>query len=81
MRPSIEICEMDAVTLADHVRHRRLSPVEVVEAALERIEAVEPEVHAFCTPTRIWPGPRRSGSIANSLLAWRSGRSPAFRWA
>ena len=46
-----DICGMDAVALTRAIHERALSPVEVVEAALERMEKVEPEVHAFCTPT------------------------------
>ncbi len=46
-----EICAMNAVQLADAVRARRLSPVEVIDAILERMNRVEPHLHAFCTPT------------------------------
>jgi len=46
-----EICRMDAVALAAHIRARRLSPVEVVDAVLARMERLEPRLHAFCTPT------------------------------
>lgn len=46
-----EICRMDAVTLAAHIRSKRLSPVEVIEAVLARMERLEPRLHAFCTPT------------------------------
>jgi aspartyl-tRNA(Asn)/glutamyl-tRNA(Gln) amidotransferase subunit A len=46
-----EICRMDAVTLATEIRTKRLSPVEVIDAVLERMERLEPELHAFCTPT------------------------------
>ena len=42
---------MDAVTLTSLVRSKRLSPVEVVDAVLARMERVEPLLHAFCTPT------------------------------
>ncbi|HZO80582.1 MAG TPA: amidase family protein [Candidatus Binataceae bacterium] len=42
---------MDAVTLAAHIRAKRLSAVEVVEAVLARMERLEPHLHAFCTPT------------------------------
>jgi aspartyl-tRNA(Asn)/glutamyl-tRNA(Gln) amidotransferase subunit A len=41
---------MDALTIAREVRARRLSAVEVTEAALERMEALDPVIHAFCTP-------------------------------
>lgn len=46
-----EICRMDAVSIAAAVREGRLSPVEVVEASLAQMEALEPQLHAFCTPT------------------------------
>jgi aspartyl-tRNA(Asn)/glutamyl-tRNA(Gln) amidotransferase subunit A len=46
-----EICRMDAVTLAAHLRSKDLSPVEVIEAVLSRMERLEPQLHAFCTPT------------------------------
>src|SRR5438132_621336 len=46
-----EICRMDAVTLAGHIRAKRLSPVEVVNAVLDRMDKLEPVLHAFCTPT------------------------------
>lgn len=42
---------MDAAGIARAVRAKELSPVEVVEAALARMEALEPRLHAFCTPT------------------------------
>jgi hypothetical protein len=32
-----EICHMDAVTLAAHLRSKDLSPVEVIEAVLSRM--------------------------------------------
>ncbi len=51
MASSAEICGMDAVTLAAHIRARRLSPVEVVDAVLDRMDRLEPILHAFCTPT------------------------------
>jgi aspartyl-tRNA(Asn)/glutamyl-tRNA(Gln) amidotransferase subunit A len=50
MAAAAEICRMDAVTLAAQVRARRLSPVEVIDAVLDRLERVEPVLHAFCTP-------------------------------
>ncbi|MBN9486837.1 MAG: amidase [Alphaproteobacteria bacterium] len=42
---------MDAVTQAHKIRRKELSPVEVVDAHLSRMEALEPKLHAFCTPT------------------------------
>ena len=46
-----DICTMDAVTLASNIRAKALSPVEVVEAVLARMDKLEPLLHAFCTPT------------------------------
>jgi len=46
-----EICRMDAVTLAAHIRAKRVSPLEVIDAVLARMERLEPHLHAFCTPT------------------------------
>src|SRR5262245_14076814 len=38
---------LDAVSLADQVRRRRISPVEVVEQTLDRIAEVNPQLNAF----------------------------------
>ncbi len=46
-----DIAGMDAVSLSREIRSRNVSPTEVLDAALERMDAVEPEIHAFCTPT------------------------------
>ena len=46
-----ELCWMDAYVVADLVRRREVSAVEVARAALARMDEVEPHIHAFCTPT------------------------------
>jgi aspartyl-tRNA(Asn)/glutamyl-tRNA(Gln) amidotransferase subunit A len=51
MTENNKICAMDAVSLAAAIRTRTLSPVEVIDAVLERMNLVEPHLHAFCTPT------------------------------
>lgn len=51
MSTANEICRMDAVTLAGHIRSKKLSPVEVIDAVLARMEKLEPILHAYCTPT------------------------------
>ena len=38
MVSSNEICSMDAVSLAKNIRDKTLSPVEVVEAVLDRMD-------------------------------------------
>ncbi len=46
-----EIGRMDALTLAAKVRNKDLSAAEVTAAVLDRMEKLEPHIHAFCTPT------------------------------
>lgn len=46
-----DICSMTAVDLAAAIKKRELSPVEVVTAIANRMDAMEPLLHAFCTPT------------------------------
>lgn len=45
--PPGEICSLSAVALAAAVRERRLSVLEVMEAFLDRIDAVNPHVNAI----------------------------------
>ena len=44
-----ELWWMSAVELAAAIQTRRLSPVEITRAVLERIEAVNPRLNAYCT--------------------------------
>lgn len=46
-----EICAMQATDLAAAVKRGEISPVDVVDAISQRMDAVEPVLHAFCTPT------------------------------
>ena len=46
-----ELCYTSAVDLGALIRARRLSPVELCEAALARIERVNPRLNAFLTVT------------------------------
>jgi aspartyl-tRNA(Asn)/glutamyl-tRNA(Gln) amidotransferase subunit A len=41
---------MDAVTLAEKIRTKQLSPTEVTEAVLARMDKINPVIGAFCTP-------------------------------
>lgn len=43
--------QTDALTLARQIRTKEVSPVAVVEAVLQRIEALQPTVNAFITVT------------------------------
>ena len=46
-----EICSMSGAEQARMIRDKALSPVEVLDAVLDRIHALEPTLHAFCTLT------------------------------
>ena len=45
------LLQMDAASLARAIRSKDVSPVEVAKASIARMEALEPALHAFCTPT------------------------------
>jgi Asp-tRNA(Asn)/Glu-tRNA(Gln) amidotransferase A subunit family amidase len=47
MATSPELCWMPATRLATLIRTRKLSPVELVDAVLERIEKVNPKLNAY----------------------------------
>ena len=46
---SEEICYASATELAERIRVKELSPVEVVQAHLDRIEAINPKINAVVT--------------------------------
>ena len=46
---ALELCYMSAGELSRHIRDRRVSPVEVIDAHLPRIEATEPTLNSFIT--------------------------------
>lgn len=46
---STEVVYSDATTLAELIRTREVSPVEVIKAHLDRIEAINPTVNAIVT--------------------------------
>ncbi|NBF12559.1 amidase [Pseudomonas sp. Fl4BN1] len=48
MKQSTDIAQMSGVELLGHYRDKRLSPVEVTEDALARIERFNPQVNAYC---------------------------------
>ena len=49
MSNTFELSWMSAAELAERIRNRELSPVEVMESTLERIERINPKINAFCT--------------------------------
>src|SRR5919202_3163262 len=44
-----DVAYTPATVLADRIRKRELSPVEIVDAVLERAEGLQPTIHAFMT--------------------------------
>ncbi|WP_411093645.1 amidase family protein [Streptomyces sp. 049-1] len=47
-----EIHRMPATELTAGISGKELSPVEVTGAALERMDRLDPVLHAFCEPTQ-----------------------------
>ena len=47
----VDLCALDATSLTAAIRRREVSAVEVARASLARMDALEPTLHAFCTPT------------------------------
>src|SRR3954452_22264415 len=43
-----DLCFQPATEIAAQIRAKRLSPVEIVDAVLGRIEALNPRLNAFC---------------------------------
>jgi Asp-tRNA(Asn)/Glu-tRNA(Gln) amidotransferase A subunit family amidase len=47
--PNQDLCYMPAIELAAAIRARRLSPVELTTAILDRITQLNPKLNAYCT--------------------------------
>src|SRR3989442_2481597 len=47
----VDLCDTPATQLVALIRAKKLSPVELTRAVLERIERLNPVVNAFCTVT------------------------------
>ena len=47
-----EYSRLSAYKIAEMVKAKDISAIEVAEAAISRMDATEPFIHAFCTPTR-----------------------------
>lgn len=44
-----KLCYTSAIDLAELIRRKDISPVEVVDAVLNRIEKINPKINAYCT--------------------------------
>lgn len=49
MTATNQICQMDTATLARSIAAKELSPLEAVEAVLERLDQLDPTLHMFTT--------------------------------
>jgi len=43
-----DLCYLPATEMAKRIRAKKLSPVEIVKAVLERIDEVNPKVNCYC---------------------------------
>jgi aspartyl-tRNA(Asn)/glutamyl-tRNA(Gln) amidotransferase subunit A len=48
---NFDICRMSLMEMADAVKTKRVSPVELIDAILQRIEKLNPRFNAYCTLT------------------------------
>src|SRR5438132_10220471 len=48
-----EVCYLPAVEMAAAIRSKKLSPVEVVDAVLARLDRLNPTLNAYCTVTGV----------------------------
>ncbi len=67
-----ELCWLPATTLAAMIRARKVSPVEVVDAVLARIEKLNPKLNAFVTVTD--EAARRQARAAERAVMKRGAR-------
>jgi ribosomal protein L37AE/L43A len=69
---------LTVAALAHLIKTHEVSPVEVVEAYLERIERLNPQLHAFltvcpeCGTPTVKRGPASTGNSFWSCPRWRS---------
>ena len=47
--PNQDLCYLPAIELAEAIRARRLSPVELTTAILDRVAQLNPKLNAYCT--------------------------------
>jgi aspartyl-tRNA(Asn)/glutamyl-tRNA(Gln) amidotransferase subunit A len=67
-------CELTLAAAADAIRARELSPVELTDSVLERVEQVEPHLRAYVTVDA--EGARRAARRAESDIAAGRHRGP-----
>ena len=70
------LCWLPATDLAALIRRRKVSPVEVVDAVLDRIERLNPKLNAFVTLTA--EQARRDAKAAERALGRRGAKLGAL---
>ena len=68
---SDELCWLSATDVAGLIRRRKISPVEVVDAVLGRIDRLNPQINAYVTVTG--DEARRAARAAERMLGRRQG--------
>ncbi len=67
-----ELCWMSATELAGAIKRKKVSPLEVIEAVLARIEKLNPMLNAYCTVTA--EAARRQAKAAERALMKRGAK-------
>jgi len=69
---SSDLASLTLAEASELVRTKKVSPVELTEACLRRIEQRNPELNAFITVPRtsLWMKPKRGGRIFNAACGW-----------
>ncbi len=62
------LCNMTAIRIVDLLKRREISSVELVDAAMERIERVDSTINALPFVVLSWLGKRRKASTARDAL-------------
>lgn len=70
----MQTTELDLTATAEAIRRRALSPVELVDAALQRLDRIEPHVAAFVTVTA--DAAREQARVAETEIAAGRYRGP-----
>jgi Asp-tRNA(Asn)/Glu-tRNA(Gln) amidotransferase A subunit family amidase len=78
MEPN-ELCYQTIVEAASGLRRKELSPRELTEAAVKRIESLDGKLHCFITLTATSPCARRNRGNTIFDLAKIVGRCTAFQ--
>src|SRR5258708_2639517 len=71
---SDDLCFLSIAQAGQLIAARKLSPIELVDAYLDRIERIDPQIHAYVTPTGDLA--RRKARSADAQIASGHWRGP-----